>query len=394
MNSHGCSRKSVPGRNRLIPVAIFFKLILVVLVLISGIIAQAGSLVPETSVLWTYRFPGSDNLGGSTPAIAPDGTLYAGTFDGDFVAVTQQGGLKWKFEVNCEIRSSPAVADDGTIYFGSRNRKFYALTPGGSLKWSFATGSWNDSSPAIARDGTIYFGSWDKFFYALNPDGLLKWKLAVGAIVDSSPAVAADGTIYIGAHDNNFYALTPDGKIRWKFATGGEIISSPAIGAGGSIYFSSTDGNLYALKPDGTEAWRHRTGGMTTSSPVLDDDGNIYLGVNKNVIQTFSPGGKFRWDWNAPVLVDVTVAVAAGRVYTTMPWFMLYALKPDKTIIWQVKTQSDLAASPVVGADGTIYVVCEQCLSAIRPPDGALPSAKSSWPMFLGNARHTGRVGP
>lgn len=36
-----------------------------------------------------------------------------------------------------EIESSQAIGSDGTIYFGSRDRKFYALTPDGKLRWSF-----------------------------------------------------------------------------------------------------------------------------------------------------------------------------------------------------------------------------------------------------------------
>jgi hypothetical protein len=46
----------------------------------------------------------------------------------------------------------------------------------------------------------------------------------------------------------------------------------------------------------------------------------------------------------------------------------------------------------VIGADGTVYLVFLFDLYAVRPPDGALPTNKSSWPMFRANAQHTGRV--
>ena len=36
-----------------------------------------------------------------------------------------------------EIKSSPAIADDGTIYFGSRDRKFYAVTSDGKTEMDF-----------------------------------------------------------------------------------------------------------------------------------------------------------------------------------------------------------------------------------------------------------------
>src|SRR5579862_5131517 len=84
----------------------------------------------------------------SSPAIAPDGTIYQATWTGKLLAVTPAGKVKWIFKVGREVKSSPAIGDDGTIYFGSRDWKFYAVTPDGKLKWTFQTGAWVDSSPA------------------------------------------------------------------------------------------------------------------------------------------------------------------------------------------------------------------------------------------------------
>ena len=159
--------------------------------------------------LWEFSFtyPNTTLHNGSstaTPALGPDGTLYVGSFDGTFFALTPAGRVKWKFKAGREVHSSAAVGEDGTIYFGSRDGKLYALTPAGQLKWTFPTAGWVDASPALGADGTIYFGSWDKHFYAVNPDGSLKWKFTTGALVDSSPAIAADGTLYFGSHDQKF----------------------------------------------------------------------------------------------------------------------------------------------------------------------------------------------
>ena len=105
---------------------------------------------PATN-LWQFTLP--DNRNASSPAIAPDGTIYQATFPGDLVAVTPDGRPKWDFKAGREIKSSPAIAEDGTIYFGSRDWKFYAVSAQGRLKWTFPTGAWVDSSPAIGADG-------------------------------------------------------------------------------------------------------------------------------------------------------------------------------------------------------------------------------------------------
>ena len=373
--------------------------ILIGFLLFLGLTVHAGTPLPEATKLWKFSLAASFpyNSSQSTPAIAPDGTVYQATFDGTLFALTPIGKEKWRFKAGREIKSSPAIADDGTIYFGSRDRKFYALTPAGKLKWQFATGAWVDSSPAIAKDGTIYFGSWDKNFYALNSDGSLKWKLAVGTMVDSSPAIAADGTIYFGAHDRKLYALDAGGKVRWTCLTGGEIISSPAIGADGRVYFTSLDGNLYALNPDGTERWHYHSGSTTESSPVLDEEGDVCIGNNVSTL-VVSSDGKLRWSYGSAVPMEVSPAVVAGRFYFSAPWWTLRAMWSEaapsvERQIWKTDLSLNISASLVVGDDGTVYACAERFLYAIQPPGALVPPAKSPWPMFRANARHTGRVG-
>src|SRR5439155_19287348 len=76
------------------------------------------------------------------------------------------GGIQ---ELPAYIFCSPAVGDDRTLYFGSANGKFYALTRSGTERWSFQTGAEIQSSAAIGSDGTLYFGSANGKLYALNP---------------------------------------------------------------------------------------------------------------------------------------------------------------------------------------------------------------------------------
>jgi outer membrane protein assembly factor BamB len=360
-----------------------------------GATAMAGDtlVTPTVTNLWKVCLP--DGFGDeSSPAIAPDGTIYQGSFCGRMYAISPEGGIQWQFKAGREIKSSPAVAPDGTVYFGSRDWKFYALTPQGRLKWTFATGAWVDSSPAIAGDGTVYFGSWDANFYALNPNGSLKWKFATGNRVDSSPAIGADGTIYFGSHDRKIYALAPDGKLKWQFATGAPVTASPTIGVDGTIYCPSTDGNFYALHPDGTERWRLHTGGYTQSSPVLDEDGNLYLSVN-DYYTSISLDGKIRWQARTEFPMDLTPAVTVnGQVIFSMPWFRIGALddrKPGPSL-WLYKMDANLTVSPNVDAHGVIYACDGQTLYALQLLSNAAAPAKNPWPVWRGNPQHTARV--
>ena len=354
--------------------------------LLAGLAAYGDTPAPATNV-WTLKLA-SEAI--STPAVGTDGTLYLGDFRGHLYAISSEGKAQWRFQAGRQIKSSPAIGDDGTIYFGARDRQFYALTPAGKKKWQFGTGGWVDSSPAIAAEGTIYFGSWDKTFYALNPDGSLKWKFDAGGVVDSSPAIGRDGTVYFGAHNRKFYALDATGKLRWSFPTGAEITSSPAIGDDGSIYFSSTDGNLYRLAADGAERWHCRVGGGSASSPVLAENGSVVIAAGQKTL-IISPAGVIVWSWESPGWIDETPAVAQGEVYFSAPWRQIWARLPDGSRLWEGAATNNLTSSPVTGPQGEVFFCCGDCVQALQPPVALLP-AKSSWPMFRANPRHTGRV--
>lgn len=366
----------------------FFRCLLVCLLPPLGAPAQDTS---AAKLLWKLVIPGTRTE--SSPALAPDGTIYLGTFYGWLIAVTPEGKLKWRFKADMEIRSSPAVGPDGTIYFGSRDRHFYALTPDGKLKWKFAAGAWVDSSAALAPDGTVYFGSHDKHLYALTAAGKLKWKFAAGGIIFSSPSLAPDGTVYFGAHDNYFYAVGPDGIMKWKFPTGGPIDTSPTLAADGTVYFNSTDGILYALMPDGTERWHLRSGSYTSSTAVLDEVGNLYFAAGKDRL-VVSPEGKRLFHFPGEVGMEASPVVTTNRmVLFSQPWLSFGGFPQDHPWPpeWLYQMDSNLAGSLMVNPDGVIYATSGWFLYAIRPPRAA-PPVVSAWPIWRGNPQLTGHA--
>jgi len=87
---------------------------------------------------------------------------------------------KWDLLTGGGICSTPAVAPDGTIYVGSNDGYLYSLKNDGSIKWTFLTGGWIITAPAIGSNGIIYVGSLDGKVYAVNPDGTKKWEYDTG----------------------------------------------------------------------------------------------------------------------------------------------------------------------------------------------------------------------
>jgi len=260
---------------------------------------------PGGGLKWTYsdcsRF--HRDMGMSTPAIGPDGTVYIGA-DGIHAVDPQTGQRLWHFTHNkpaCECIASPVIGPDGTIYATICEDSLFAVNPDGTRRWAF--GFTRDyemtfDSPAIDEQGVLYVGvegGWDgstlqSNVYAINPNGTLRWKYPVdgGRFVRASPVIGPTGTIYVatkagGAElDARLIALSPTGIRLWYYSlerVGADIYCTPSIGADGLIYFGAESTLLYALNPDGTLNWKFQTYGNNWSSPAILPTGTLLLGT-------------------------------------------------------------------------------------------------------------------
>jgi outer membrane protein assembly factor BamB len=349
---------------------------------------------PDTLRIWRYPIKaGAPENNYSSPAIAPDGTIYVGSQDNYVYAVNSDGALKWRLPTGGPVRSSPAIAPDGTVYVGSYDNRLYAINPSdGTVKWFYVTDGNVPSSPAIAADSTIIFGSSDGNIYALNPDSTLKWKYPTGGAVYSSPAIAPDGTIYCGSNDRYFYALNSDGSLKWRHRCGREVQSSPAIAADGTVYVGSDDDYLYAFNPDSTLKWSVLTNGQAQSSPAVAPDGTVYVGSGDHLFYALNPDGSTKWRYVTGDKINSSPAISSnGTVYFGSDDNNLYALNADSTLVWSYETDNDIESSPTIGPDGKIYFIGNDgYLYALK---GYSPLASSNWPKFRHDLKNNGRVG-
>jgi outer membrane protein assembly factor BamB len=289
----------------------------------------------------------------TTPAIADDGTIYVHTQDpvgpgisctlagSDLYAINADGSTRWVFELNegfgvftSDDLSSPAIAPDGTIYVTSRDTGLYAVNPDGTEKWATSPELTSiSSSPAIGPDGTVYVTIGDLHAYA--PDGGEKWAIPVSGGVpnDRSPAVGPDGTIYAcGIDPDACHAIGPAGNPLWSVPVDASAQpTTPALAADGTIYF--TGAGLYAVTPDGSQLWHTLFGGEASidHSPVVGGDGRLYarhdLGgveIEGGVLHVLDPDGTERSTAIIPILSGSTgelgAAIASdGTLYVPEP---------------------------------------------------------------------------
>ena len=349
---------------------------------------------PAGDELWSFAI---EDGTASSPAIAPDGTIYVGSDEGNIHAIHPDGSRKWVFETD-EPVGSPAIGPQGAIYAGSEDGILYAINRDGTEKWRFETAGPVSSAPAIGPDGTIYIGTGGfrgpYLLHAIRPNGTEKWALETSGAITSSPAMGADGTIHVGSDDGTLTAIRPDGTRSWTFEAESGITSSPAIDVNGTIYVGSDRGNLYAVYPDGTQKWAFSTGDSIESSPAIGAKGTIYVGSNDSKLYAINPNGTQKWTFGTAADVSSSPALGAdGTVYVGSFDKRLYAIRPDGTEKWAFKRRGIVDSAPVIGTDGTVYVSVgapEDKVYAVSGTSGGL--GDTPWPMFGHDRRHTGFI--
>lgn len=248
----------------------------------------------------------------STPATDEEGYIYWG-YDDRFLAITTTGQISWSasgLSGNLVFGSSPAIAPDGTVYFGHDG--IWAFSRSGEFQWAHSSWLYNHSSPAIGLDGTIYHSS-DWVLNAYRPDGSIKWQKWLGNPAETVPAVGSDGTIYVGGQATStltLYAINPDGTERWLFTADDlsydEVWMSPSIGSDGTIYFVTRSlgpvAYLYAVDSGGIFKWRypvHETNGglgaWILAPPIIDRDGNVYFCAENGSCYGLDSWGSLLW---------------------------------------------------------------------------------------------------
>lgn len=283
-------------------------------------------------------------------------------------SAAERGAVLWQFETGDSVTSSPVLDSSGNVYFGSLDGYVYSLNKDGSLRWRYNASDWVDSSPALSRDeSTLYVGSWDNAVLALSSSsGALLWKFATDNLVYASPAVAADGTIYIGSSDGQLYALAPSGSLKWEYEVGGELDSSPAIDGDGNVYVGSDAGLVVCLNPAGAELWTWevpteldavaRDFGVL-GSPMLTAEGDVIVGCQNHYVYSLDAvTGTERWKYETGAIVESSLVEGMGRtcILGGRDGY-LYSLSWDGVLNWRVFSGGNYYSTPCVDGMGRIY---------------------------------------
>lgn len=364
----------------------------------------------------TCLYSNASQLLGS-PALSADGSrvFFTGSrlFDLDvdapriFALDTSDGSVVWRFaglRAVSPFVGSPAVADDGTVYAGSVDGLLYAVSPAGALLWHHDAGSAVISTPALgpnalaqAQGTALYLATDGGRLVALDAaSGAQLWQtqawapgggggvLLAGA-VESSPTVSDDGAhVYVGTWDGALLCFAAATGVEvWRFNVSTSLgISTPLILAtpslsppdsGVELVYSGTahlDANsdapstLFAVDAaTGAVVWATTVSRSVYSGPVVGSGNTLYVG-----------------GFGGP-------GIAAGGVDAFDG--------ATGVLLWSKPLGEHLYASPSMGADGTLFIGGSDgaffALAPFTPPSplptpsapSALPSAVATSPALV-----------
>jgi outer membrane protein assembly factor BamB len=243
----------------------------------------------------------------------------------------------------------------------------------------------------VSRHFAVTLGALSALGAAALSANVAHWKRA-----NHSPAVAASGTAAPSApasvragdgrvapgppsmlhldprHTNRSPFRGPRSvKIEWTFDTGGPVEAAPIVLDDGTIVVASLGGTLFALDPAGQVRFRVELADRIYASPLASGD-LLFIGSDNHRFWGITRAGvvRFRMDTEGDMDTGAVPTPWGGIVFASGS--VVYASKPDGTLLWRSRARRKSYSSPAVGEDGTVFVGSQDHHLYAIAPDGQI----------------------
>jgi len=213
----------------------------------------------DGSLAWQTSLGGySDYQGLASGA----GRVYLAS--GEFLyCLDGSGQVRYQLALINSTYGAPAIAANGTAYLADGDGACNAVSRDGDLLWRVEIdkpGDWD--YPVIAGPEQILFALAGGTL-ALDSQGNELWRMTLDqpAAYSSAPAVGEDGTLYLPIYvtvqstevsGNWLYALDSAGSVRWQVELENKVVQQPVVDGSGLIYMRDWDFQLIIVSPSGT----------------------------------------------------------------------------------------------------------------------------------------------
>jgi len=322
---------------------------------------QAG---PDGSVgsLWESRIASGLESG---PVVA-DGTVYAGTTDGQLFALDARAGVqRWQFQTDNDIVATPVVAGE-TLYAVSKDAHVYAIDRNdGTKRWASDTGSGIYAPPIITKDRVVVTSRSGVVAAIHTGTGEELWN------VETTPGIRIPATqfgrrrLLVGDDNGVLHVLTKDGSERATIDVSGYgRIRTPIIAPANSSMVLVGDTLVDIQRETVVDTFDR---GVRSVPAVAAGTAYYVTGDEVRGIETYSGEQTVSYSFDGGtgrLGTETTPSVADGTVYTGLGDGTIVALNAETgREKWRQGVDSTVVGSPAVldghlfaaTSDGTLY---------------------------------------
>ncbi|MGE0492339.1 MAG: PQQ-binding-like beta-propeller repeat protein [Vulcanimicrobiota bacterium] len=249
------------------------------------------------------------------PILGPDGSLYAGDYQGNVVAFNPDRSERWRTSLDNHVNGQMALGPEGNLYVIEDPGIVHAFGSEGKKLWTeeseYGNRAQTGTGVTVAPDGGVLYTTMNSHLRKVSPEGKVLWQfgassekrldelspedqetalLAGNMELSSTPVLSPDGqTIYAGGSHGKLLAVDQQGHKRWSVETGLDIGDDGVqVGDDGTIYATcDRTGQLKAFSSEGQPLWRFssRTGGKAVVTTKGD---MVYLATDKGQVHALS----------------------------------------------------------------------------------------------------------
>lgn len=275
------------------------------------------------------------------------------------------------------MRNAPVVDSAGNLIVVSQGSLFALDVSHGEpdVVWEYILKAHVPGPVVVDADGDYHLHAMDGYLHCVTKDGKQSYMpVQVGEPLGyAAPLVDAWGNTLISDYNGGLIRVSREGRrdSRQYFRCRAKLDSAGII-SGNTLYIGSEDGYLFAIDLDdagGRLLWDQGrevgyAGGFLNSSPAVASDGIIVVSARTERLIGFRSNGEVAWVTHMPgqllasPVIDANGHIYVGASLSTRQGGQGYLVCVDGAthkIRWQYQAEDMVESTPVVGDDGTIY---------------------------------------
>lgn len=317
-----------------------------------------GTVPRERPTLaWQRSLPSRTPRG---PTVSADGHLYLG-HRGGLTSLSADGSERWHARVG-HVVGAPSLAPGGDLVVVTRRGRVSSVTPAGVVRRTQHLGVEARAPALVLDDGSVLVGTIDARVHRLDANLRPVHVVELGQGSNRNPVALSRRGEPVVAAGRAVWVLGPRGSILRQVGLSGRATAEPTVADDGTLWIPTVEGVLHAIDPSGRVRTRTELGGRhyDGASPAMGHDGAIRVPTLTSGLVCVGPAGTVRW--SAPVQVGFQSPAAIGARDTTLiidRGGVMHAIDHEGAELWSVTLGTFTYESPVLAADGTIYVTTE-----------------------------------